>query len=232
MFALIHTMIRNDEHCPICRRYYISVHKSKEDALNQLTDLEEKQSEQLKTYNHVWIDEWERRRNGDDYEIIKITSDKIYNLHKLSKDVYKEGKEGEVKYLFLHINVNKNKWCPDNLNYKISFHTTKDKAYEYGTEVMTSVNNDSDNSDNEDGDDYKSEKKKLGNSEPELRVGQVQSAQSVDSRLAKLISNSPVWIKDDDKGNGNHYQIIQLELDKELYLNGFCKEIHPDVWKD
>jgi len=39
-----------------------------------------------------------------------------------------------------------------------------------------------------------------------------------------------IWIKKDDQGNGNHYQIIKFELGKELYLNEFCKEVHPDMW--
>lgn len=31
-FVYLHEKIRNDEHCPICRQYYISLHISMEDA--------------------------------------------------------------------------------------------------------------------------------------------------------------------------------------------------------
>jgi len=50
--ASFHLVIRNDNHCPPCRYWYLTTTKDDKPQTGDVT----------------WIDEWPRRRNGDKYQ--------------------------------------------------------------------------------------------------------------------------------------------------------------------
>lgn len=47
--ATFHQIVRNDNHCPTCRRWFLTVTKD---------------TEKLQSGYVTWIDEWARRKNG------------------------------------------------------------------------------------------------------------------------------------------------------------------------
>src|SRR5579863_876262 len=65
--ASVHLCIRNDEHCPTCRKFFITLHNSGDGNIH-------------KPGKSEWVDEWIRRRNGDKYQNIYITPNEVYNL--------------------------------------------------------------------------------------------------------------------------------------------------------
>lgn len=226
MYIYTHKSIRNDDHCPICRRYYISVHNTFDEAYTEAAqDIDSEYLEDLREDQVLWIDEWVRRSNGDKYHIFKITLDKEYDLHdyniNIKDDIYdlhdyninkkddvednnKENSnqvddkdikiyENNELYMFLHVNVKKFEWCPDNINYKISFYKTLDSACENGNQFLETLEE--------------------------------------ENKLRKLES---IWINnknyDVSKGNGDHYQIIKLENNKVIELNKYCAQVQPEAW--
>ncbi len=66
MYAYLHKRVRNDEHCPNCRKYYLTVCETQQHSF--------KHPELTLTSNTVWEDEWVRRRNGDRYSYQPIVS--------------------------------------------------------------------------------------------------------------------------------------------------------------
>ncbi len=130
MYFYVHKCIRNDEHCHNCRQYYISIHNTINDIKHFIsTDLTKLQISELCKNKELWIDEWERRKNGDMYNIIGIEPNKIYNLNNLNFDSY-DSTYTCFTHLFLHINIDKSKSCPENINYKISFYTSYESVIE------------------------------------------------------------------------------------------------------
>ncbi|AYV82997.1 MAG: hypothetical protein Hyperionvirus3_143 [Hyperionvirus sp.] len=143
-YVLVHKRVRNDDHCPICRIYYVSIHKTVEDAMKLLEteSIESDDLTNLKKGYRVWVDEWVRRSNGDRYQIFKATANKIYDdaasLNEAEPD--DEAKDTELGYMLLQINVKKFEYCPDNISYKISFHNTLDAAWEIASEDLAADN--------------------------------------------------------------------------------------------
>ncbi len=135
MYLLAHKCVRNDEHCPNCRKYYISIHDTFDDIKNYVKYKIKSSKNRKKLYinKELWIDEWIRRANGDLYTIVKISPNKIYNLHDPTdsinngNDIYDYNLH--FTHIFLHVNINNNNECPRNINYKISFHTSYDMAF-------------------------------------------------------------------------------------------------------
>lgn len=121
MYAYLHQRIRNDEHCPTCRTYYLTVFENKMDC----AVLYEKGN------NSVWVDEWIRRRNGDRYTIQPINYEKNYDLNEFDELEYDEIPNISAKFILLHIIIDKNEDCPDNIKFNVSF-------YENKSEIMTS----------------------------------------------------------------------------------------------
>jgi hypothetical protein len=244
-----HLMIRNDEHCPICRRYYISLHSTLKDVLNYFSsielenELDETDKHMLETGGPIWIDEWERRRNGDKYQIVEIKKNKIYNLRNyhindydqyyvnfdnffdkdLNDNEYNDDSEDEsendddenddnddndnnnnnndsdnddneenegINYMLLHIHVNRNEWCPDNIVFNISFYESLAEAFNDGLIAMKKYTN---------------------------------------IKKNKFKSLEPIWLSI-EKNVGDHYQIVKLKRNKIIYLNRFCKQIRPKIW--
>jgi hypothetical protein len=75
----------------------------------------------------IWIDEWARRRNGDKYQTITPDVNIIYNLSNYS---LKAGSNVNVNvtHAVVYVVVNKSVWCPDNINFFISFHESEEDA--------------------------------------------------------------------------------------------------------
>lgn len=88
-YVLLHLRIRNDDGCPNCRRYFVSFHRSCEEAMIQLEQNErwadDRQKEACEFHPHRWwIDEWKRRRNGDQFQINRINDRTMYNLSEMT----------------------------------------------------------------------------------------------------------------------------------------------------
>jgi len=202
-FAFIHVCIRNDEHCPTCRKYYVTCFDDLDEACDY-KHLDER--DLLKRGGVLWVDEWERRRNGDRYEVFEITSGRIYALNEWfisngereydrcladhgwfdnkSKQLKLEGSAEPVTHMLLHVQVDKRQDCPKNIIFTASFYKSLDNT---------------------------------------CVAAKVFSRDIDTSRLKNL---EPVWIKYGPKnGNGDHWQIIEIEPKKEIYLNSFCPQI-------
>lgn len=129
---LVHKCVRNDYHCPTCRCYYISIHKSKDDAIKLAGDeVFDDDLDQLKKCNKVWIDEWVRRCNGDLFSIIDIVRDTTYDLSDIDVFNIEVQSNIDTQYMILNIKVRKSEWCPDNILFGASFYHTQDEAYEH-----------------------------------------------------------------------------------------------------
>lgn len=147
-YLFTHLCVRNDDHCPICRRHYISVHESLDEAydaaLQKLSNDELPEDiENLKNGDPIWIDEWVRRSNGDHYQITKIEEGEIYNLqdlyiqHDLCANEDDEKDSNTANFMLLHINIRKEEWCPDNITVNISFYSSLDSASERVNSLLT-----------------------------------------------------------------------------------------------
>lgn len=117
--ASFHLVIRNDDHCPICRRWYLTTTKDDKPQTGDVT----------------WIDEWVRRRNGDKYQTINIIPDKQYDLSEWKLESNPE-LNINASHLLLKIRVDKNEYCPDNIKYYVSFYKTSDDAYRGATKYL------------------------------------------------------------------------------------------------
>lgn len=138
-YIFFHKRIRNDDHCPLCRRYYISIHENLEPVYTETSEyFTNEVFDNLKKGKVVWVDEWVRRRNGDKYQIFKVIPEKTYDLHQWNH-ADEINNEHKVQHMFLHVNLNKSKWCPDNINYTISFHKTLEEACIKGARFLDSI---------------------------------------------------------------------------------------------
>lgn len=130
MFILLHKVVRNDEPCPTCRRYYISCHETKDDAYKLASERidEKKDLLELKKDGFVWIDEWVRRGNGDVFRVFPTILNHTYVL---SEPIITDPSEPNqiCKYMLLKITIDKHEWCPENTIYHISFHDTVQDAF-------------------------------------------------------------------------------------------------------
>lgn len=209
-YIYTHKRVRNDDHCPICRMSYISLHETLEEAYDRaaraidelMTDTREYL---LKHEMPVWIDEWERRRNGDQYYIFKVMENVVYDVNDTyEKNEFEYGENGEIQYMCLHTRVRKNEWCPDNIKFEVSFHRTLESAHNKCSNMI-----EYDRECNEweyDGDEYE--------------------------RNTDIIKKlEPLWIELNDS-EGDHYQIIKIKYNTRICLNKYCDKIQPDVWEE
>ena len=118
--ASFHLVIRNDNHCPTCRRWYLNVKRDDEKLQNDLVE---------------WEDEWVRRRNGDKYQKINIIPNFKYDLSEWSLDSNKH-LNVNVTHFLLIIKINKYKWCPKNIKFYISFYDKKIDAYNAASKFL------------------------------------------------------------------------------------------------
>ena len=114
-----HLQVRNDNHCPTCRQFFITLNDTLDDA-----DRNSGCSESLRDGQSVWVDEWVRRRNGDLYQIIKVVPNELYDLSDNDMRNNLDNTNFSNQYMFLHIKIRKNRCCPDNIKFYISFHET------------------------------------------------------------------------------------------------------------
>lgn len=126
LYLYTHLCIRNDEHCPNCRKYYVSICFDLNNAL-------EKIPEKAKLNEFIWIDEWIRRRNGDKYQVIIPKLNVMYDIsndldsksldeaNKLDEnvDVLVNDLTNNLINIYVIKLINENKRCPDNYIYKI-----------------------------------------------------------------------------------------------------------------
>lgn len=205
----IHKRVRNDDHCPICRVYFVSFHKSWEDAyntgVNKIKSQEGWLSEEtvnealddLKKDSCCWIDEWVRRSNGDLYQIKSIAPDKVeYDLMEIN---CRENKEKECKYMTLHIEVDKKEYCPDNIKFSVTFHKSIEDVHEQK---------------------FNSVLYKYGCEENYGKILKITKFPKVGSSM---------WISENDS-IGHHIQIIEIKYDKEIELNSLCSQIDVKNW--
>ena len=88
-----------------------------------------------------------RRSNGDSWSICPVTAGTVLQLrHFTSLPTGNTLSIGEVpRYLALHIKIDKEQWCPDNLVYEVVCTDTSEKAVEYlANKVCYWVDDDSD----------------------------------------------------------------------------------------
>ena len=136
-YLLFHKQVRNDDHCPICRIYNISVHETMEEAIELVKKHpivtgnigEEIDMTVLPKGEVLWIDEWIRRRNGDAFQIIPVSENVQYDLSQREFN-WESKTSGNLDFLLVHTAVNKHEYCPDNIQFDISFHSTAEIAAE------------------------------------------------------------------------------------------------------
>ena len=207
-FLTFHKKVRNDDHCPVCKRYYVSVHRTQASACGQLdTDkFSAKQLKRLENGEAIWIDEWVRRSNGDRYQILRIVPEESYHLNNLASycDLSSDAKDigvcgDDLRYMLLHVHVDKAEICPDNVILCISFYATVRIATFAATEAVT-----------------------------ECKKSECSKAE-----ISKLSELEPVWINKNDtttKDSGDHYQIVKLVEGETMYLNSYCSQIRRKGW--
>ncbi len=132
--VLIHTSIRNDNHCPTCRLHFVTVHWTNNNDMD------------LKLGCSEWIDEWKRRQNGDLYHFFKLQDEIVYDLQtqdlgghpsvSCKKDNKPRKQRSKMLYMFLQIEIDKRLWCPDNIQFTISFHKTFRAAFTRAKNVI------------------------------------------------------------------------------------------------
>ncbi|AYV77483.1 MAG: hypothetical protein Dasosvirus4_4 [Dasosvirus sp.] len=232
MYLYLHQIVRNDEHCPVCRRHVISLYKTLDEACNEaMKDINDRilkgYGEKDNNYLYqlekgwvIWIDEWERRRNGDKYQVFKLSPYTIYNLNEYDSNESKQknDKWAWLKYLFLQIKINKSQYCPDNIIFSASFHATLISAKRGALEFLRKLEI---NDDELFGDDLKQRKDEVEKDIKE-HIG------------PDLFAEKPIWINNDyfdpEEDNGNYYQIIKIKYNKKYYLNSFCEQLKPKRW--
>ena len=95
MYAYLHQRIRNDEHCPNCRKYYLTVYETQQDCFERCPEL-------TLTNNTVWEDEWVRRRNGDCYSYQPIVFGLEYDLNSFENIQCKQNKKNrDIQFILI-----------------------------------------------------------------------------------------------------------------------------------
>jgi hypothetical protein len=127
MFMLVHICIRNDEHCPSCRQYYITLCNSLEECCELSPD-----PDRIQRGLSVWVDEWIRRRNGDFYIAKQVEPSVNYDLCNLEDTDFRIS-DGSFNpgWVVITTIVDRQKWCPENINFHVQFFATKGHAYIY-----------------------------------------------------------------------------------------------------
>lgn len=131
-YIFVHKEVRNDYHCPICKQYYVTLYydikKASRNGKFKLNDI-------------VWVDEWVRRRNGDKYHLFEVIPNNIYDLQNYditedTKNIVVAPASEIIQFMFLHVILDTLKWCPDNIKYEFSLHTSFNNAFELGSSFL------------------------------------------------------------------------------------------------
>jgi len=106
MYVFRHLCVRNDKHCPYCRKQFVALYPTHAQAYKE-------HGENIPNGVSSWTDEWERRGNGDLRDIARVDIG--------CSDVS----------MLLHVRINTSVYCPDNIRYRVAFFTSyKDAAKE------------------------------------------------------------------------------------------------------
>lgn len=221
--VFFHTCIRNDDHCPDCRVHTLSFHSTLEAAVNQAVsesswkdgeDEDDDNREDLLCGECVWIGEWIRRSNGDSYQILPIRYEQTYNpLKTLSASEQKDDAGTDdvsdtfdvpetTLYAFVKIEINQNKYCPDNATFKVSFH----KSFELAMDEAR--------------DRY------LEDSNPYYDDDERQHLEEMsDAMKAERVFWKPSLEVGAKEHDGIHYQIVQVSDGDIVTLNKLCQHL-------
>lgn len=138
-FIFLHKCVRNDLHCPNCRNYYLSIYNSRCEAVESLryywseckpdNDEEDydKDLQKLDMDGSLWISEWERRGNGDKFNVVSINPMTRYDLGDLDYENSHGDNRDEIKYMLLNIKIDRDECCPDNFKYRTTFYSSLDE---------------------------------------------------------------------------------------------------------
>jgi hypothetical protein len=131
--------IRNDDHCPNCRKYFVSIHKTKEEALTKTkknlmvnSNYHDSKFDELCLNSSCWIDEWKRRRNGDLYNVVNIDPEKQIDLPGYFDNVDEiedDYDDADIKYMLLSVQIRNLKICPSNIKFAITFYEKKHQIF-------------------------------------------------------------------------------------------------------
>ena len=113
MYAYLHQCIRNDEHCPNCRKYYLTVYQIQQHCF--------KHPKLTLTNNTVWEDEWVRRRNGDCYSYQPIVFGLDYDLNSFKDIECEQNKYEDIQFILICKTVDTRLYCPHNIKYSVWF---------------------------------------------------------------------------------------------------------------
>lgn len=241
-FLLVHKCVRNDNHCPTCRCYTLSLHPTRSAAIAKGVELictsnehsnVEAEVRELETTGSTWVDEWVRRSNGDWYQVQRVALDTVYPLQHLTRppwtatDVLEACDTSvpgvpDIRFLLLHIVIDRTEWCPDNIRFEVSLHATVEAANDAASIDAKSL------------------------------------CKASSGWREALLAKQPVWLQvwknffsndddDDESSSGtdekadaevqetefHHYQIIAVNdsVTPAWDLNGFCKQLQPKVWE-
>lgn len=129
-YLFVHKRVRNDDHCPSCKRYFVTIYNDAKE-IYEMCDLYGDKLDELMESSTVWIDEWVRRGNGDRHTIVPIYTGREYDIALAHNIRPKPSAPDEnVKYMLLHITVDHKKWCPDNITFHATFYKTMDDLKE------------------------------------------------------------------------------------------------------
>lgn len=125
----LHIQVRNDDHCPVCRIYTITVETDKKVLLQkfekQILDYgDEQDASTLRKHGNVWIDEWVRRRNGDFFSITPIEADAYMFLDIDTEDKKILQTQTHCRLGLLHVEIDDSLFCPNNIKFYLSCHLT------------------------------------------------------------------------------------------------------------
>jgi len=202
-FLLIHARIRNDDHCPICRRYYVSFHATWDaayhSALKQMKleyQENEKDMEALRKNSYVWIDEWVRRSNGDSYRILSIDQKLSHDAQPFVSNV------SEAPGFFgLCIRIRPEDECPNNIQFRMhlapSVSSCVTEMVKYDRDDMVET--------------------VLGPGE----IKELEGQRAVWIKLSSKLCSSPTFY---------HLQVVPIEPDHVMELNSLCPHIQHNAW--
>lgn len=152
MYGLFHLKIRNDQEPS--RVPYVSIFESFEDAYKAVP-VRQNNFNILKQGSSIWIDEWIRKRNGDDYKIVKLfcgmeyydfnltNKSLIYKSEEYEKDLsYQENVvENIVEHILIIIKI-EDEDIDDighEIKYWLYFENNLDKILEITTETVENL---------------------------------------------------------------------------------------------
>lgn len=85
----------------------------------------------VKGENTEWYDEWIRRRNGDRYTVQPINYGINYYLNLFDEMDCDEISCTMAKFMLLHIVIDKTEYCPNDVEYNVSFYENGKISVQY-----------------------------------------------------------------------------------------------------